>query len=631
MCGICGTVGVSGGPERVRLLSEALARRGPDDCGFWAGDDVALGHRRLSIIGLTPTGRNPMWNETQDVALVFNGEIFNYAALRTELVSRGHRFISDTDSEVLVHLYEDLGEELCSRLDGMYAFAIWDAKRRTLFAARDPFGEKPFYYHHDGRQFAFASTVTALVRSDIVSPTIDPDEVASFLVLGGAVAPSTMLASVRALPAGSRLRFEPDTGRLTITADRTAWQMLESSTTTGSNLGWSDFVDAVARRMIADVPVGVFLSGGLDSTTVAAAMRAQVTGRLLSFSIGYERQHAAFDETNDAEAAARLLDTEHHVEVVTRDDFVSSLDEILAALDLPSHDGVNSYYASRLAARHVKVAMTGIGGDEMFGGYSTFRYELASRRRIGVIARAVGRLAGPVATKLAAWSEARGETRWPLLLLAQGSQGSHDTFSRWLQVRRLTPPESVGSLVPSARRFASGAWPSAVRSLLEISASEEASVSLLDCVGYMTPVLLRDADAASMHHGLELRVPFLDHVLVREAFKLPLEQLVGPAGGKDPLRDIVRGRVPPGVIAKPKQGFGMPIGDWLRDRRLRQVMSEAISDCGSIAKDVFDMRRVAAEFRSFHESKTVPPYRRVMRVWMLFSLLHWFRRLESAA
>ena len=633
MCGIGGAIGYSDTNKRVQALSDELSRRGPDDCGSWFDDYVGLGHRRLSIIGLTPAGRNPIWNETRDVALVFNGEIFNYEALRADLIARGHRFSSETDTEVIVHLYEEFGEELCHRLEGMYAFAIWDVKRRILFAARDPFGEKPFYYHHDGRRFAFSSTVASLVRTGTVTPEFVPEEIATFLLLGATVAPGTMLASVRALPAGHRLRFEADRGNIVITADRTASHLAASAPVSTLELEWSHFADAVGRRMIADVPVGVFLSGGIDSTSVAAAMRERVTGRLLSFSIGYESQHRGFDETDDALIAAKLIETEHHVDVITADDFVASLDEILIALDLPSHDGVNSFFASRLASRHVKVAMTGIGGDELFGGYSTFRYELASRQRTGVLGRFAGRALSPVAKKLSAQAELAGKTTWPLLLLEQGAESGNDTLSRWLQVRRFTPPDALRTLVRNSglNGTANAAMRSRVADLLQVPAPLQNSVSLLDCAGYMTPVLLRDADAVSMHHGLELRVPFLDHDLVNRALGFRLDQLVARDGGKDPLRRIIKGHVPERTLAKRKQGFGMPIGAWLRDPRVRNAMEEAVADASPAAREVLDVNAVGAEFRSFHSNPDASGSRRVMRVWMLFSLLRWIRRLETAA
>lgn len=631
MCGIGGTVGFADGATKVQALSQELARRGPDDCDQWSDHDVALGHRRLSIIGLTPAGRNPMWNETRDVALVFNGEIFNYESLRAGLLERGHRFSSETDSEVVVHLYEELGEELCSRLDGMYAFALWDAKRRILFAARDPFGEKPFYYQYHGKQFAFASTVDSLVRAGIAATDVVPEEIANFLLFGASVAPATMLRSVRALAAGHRLRFEADSGALSITSARTASHFAASAPTTAPLLEWRHLVDAVDRRMIADVPVGVFLSGGIDSTSVAAAMRERVTGRLLSFSIGYESQHGAFDETDDALIAAKLIETEHHVDVITADDFVASLDDILLALDLPSHDGVNAYFAARLASRHVKVAMTGVGGDELFGGYSTFRYEWASRQPASALGRFAGRVFAPVARELAARAEHAGATKWPLLLLEQGANNANDTLSRWMQVRRLTPPDEVRAFVHNAGLNGSG--PSGLRSriagLLQVPASLQNSVSLLECVGYMTPVLLRDADAVSMHHGLELRVPFLDRDLVNRALGYRLEQLVGIHGGKDPLRRIVRGHVPARTLEKRKQGFGMPLGWWLRDPRVRSAMNAAVGDATLVAREVLNFHAVEREFRAFHEAVEPPPVRRVMRVWMLFSLLRWFRRLEG--
>ena len=631
MCGIGGVIGMANGAERVRALSDELARRGPDDCDHWSDQDVALGHRRLSIIGLTPAGRNPMWNEARDIALVFNGEIFNYQPLRAELIARGHRFSSDTDSEVLVHLYEEVGEDVCARLEGMYAFAIWDVKKRVLFAARDPFGEKPFYYQHQGRQFAFASTVSSLVRAGIASTDVVGEEIANFLMLGATVAPGTMLRSVRALPAGHRLRFEADSGRLGIVADRTASHFAADVPSTTPELNWQHLVDAVARRMIADVPVGVFLSGGVDSTSIAAAMRERVSGRLLSFSIGYESRHHAFDETSDALIAAKQLETEHHVDIITVDDFVASLDEILLALDLPSHDGVNSFFASRLASRHVKVAMTGIGGDELFGGYSTFRYEWASRQPTGVLGRFAGRLLTPIARELAARSESSGATTWPLLLLEQGADEANDTLSRWFQVRRLTPANHVRALVrhPGLNGSTPDHLRQRVAGLLQVPTSLQHSLPLLDCSGYMTPVLLRDADAVSMHHGLELRVPFLDRDLVNRALGFRLDQLIGSSGGKEPLRRIVRGHVPDRTLEKRKQGFGMPIGSWLRDRRIKAAMSAAVNDATPGARAALDLDAIASEFRAFQESVDTPATRRVLRVWMLFALLRWFRRMET--
>ena len=644
MCGIAGLVGSAWDSPKFDRLLQLLARRGPDDQGLWREPGVALGHRRLSIIDLSPRGRNPMLNEDGSVVLVFNGEIFNYRGLRSELVEKGHRFQSDSDAEVLLHLYEDEGTELCRRLEGMYAFALWDRHRKRLFAARDPFGEKPFYYGCFGghRSLVFASSATALVSSGLVPAAIEPRPIARYLLFGACVGSQTPIRGLEALPPGTTLEYSPSNGSVTLRPQRRVQSFASDHAATDADapeLAWQDIRAAVQRRMIADVPVGVFLSGGIDSTTVAAALRELVSGRLMSFSVGYESEHTEFDETADARHAARWLGTEHYAEIVTAEDFARSLDDIAKATDLPSHDGVNTFFASRLAARHVKVTMTGIGGDELFGGYSTFRYEQAATSRRLMPLRLLGSSTAALLRPFIQRTEERGLTSWPLLLLEQSRRGHDDTLYRWFQVRRFTPLHSVRTLLaptPEVREeTGNDEWApmrDRLKKLFDLPENLARSLPVIESVGYMSPVLLRDSDAMSMYHSLELRVPFLDSDLVRLALSYSLSTLVGSEGGKRPLRQAVQGHIPDRCLQKRKQGFGVPMGAWLWTSAVRQAVCERFREPPRLSRDIFETTALQSLIKSYYgRPKSRTRYRLSARVWMTYTLLRWLETIGSTS
>ncbi len=643
MCGIAGAIGSAWDSPRFDRLVDLLARRGPDDQGLWREPGIALGHRRLSIIDLSPRGRNPIFNEDGSLVMVFNGEIFNYRELRADLLARGHRFRSETDAEVVLHLYEDEGTELCRRLEGMYAFALWNRRSRELFAGRDPFGEKPFYYSFSGGldSFVFASSVTALVRSGLVPAAIEPRPIARYLLFGACVGCETPIQGLKALPPGTSLAYSRAGQDVKLTPHRRVQSFARERTKdvpeAAPVLAWDHIRRAVQSRMIADVPVGVFLSGGIDSTTVAAAVRELAPGRLMSFSIGYESRYTDFDETEDAADAARWLGTEHHTERVTAEDFANSLDEIAQATDLPSHDGVNTFFASRLAARHVKVTMTGIGGDEMFGGYSTFRYERAATSRPFAVVRMLGSKTAPLWSPLIQRSEERGHTSWPLLLLEQSGSGLADTLYRWFQVHRLCPPHIVRKLLVSTpevqEETGAKGWAAMrqrLRDLFDVPYELADSLPMLECVGYLSPVLLRDSDAMSMYHSLELRVPFLDTDLVRLALRSQISDLVGREGGKRTLRRAVAGHVPNRSVQKKKRGFGVPMGAWLEHPALRTAVYGLFHEPPRMGLDLFQRSALEELAESFYARPLrSKPYRLNARVWMVYALLRWLDVIGS--
>lgn len=640
MCGIAGIIGPGWNGPGLETLLDEVARRGPDDYGVWREPDVALGHRRLSIIGLAESGRNPMFNEDESLALVFNGEIFNYESLRRELRARGHVFRSQTDTEVILHLYEEEGTSLCRRLEGMYAFALWDRTQQLLFAARDPFGEKPFYYYvaHSGTGIAFASSATALARSGVAPARLDAEPLAHYLLFGACVGTRLPIAGVRALAPGTQLVFRRAHSGVELETHHSIDE-LAPGLCDPAELTWEDIVGAVRRRMIADVPTGVFLSGGIDSTAVAVAMRESVAGRLMSFSIGYESAHAAFDESSEAEDTARLLSTEHHTERVTAEDFARSIDSIVAATDLPSHDGVNTYFASRLAAGYVKVAMTGIGGDELFGGYSTFRYERAVRSALAAPVTLVSRALAPLLRPLIAMSEDAGMTQWPLLWLEQSALGNDDPFFRWFQVRRLSSPYAVEQLLRTgsagAQALAESAWSARRPEFARVfGLSDELSrrTQALELGGYLSPVLLRDADAMSMFHALELRVPFLDSAFARRGLAFGISELADGDGSKAPLRRALAGHVPSRVLRRRKQGFGVPLGAWLRHPAVQREIISRFHEPSATATAVFDREELKRLVESFyHGIGSERPFRLVARLWTTYMLLRWLERAALAA
>ena len=583
-----------------------------------------------------------MFNEDQTLVLVFNGEIFNYRDLRRGLLSRGHRFCSESDGEVLLHLYEEEGTALCRLLEGMFAFAIWDRPRQQLFAARDPFGEKPFYYYQssDSRSLAFASSVAALVKSGLAPFALNADSLAGYIVFGASLGNETLAEGVRTIPAGCHLTFTPNDGRLMIEPyqriQSLADQALTSTEPGPTPLLWGDVLDAVRKRMIADVPVGVFLSGGLDSSAIAAALKELYPDRIKSFTVGYEAKNSAFDETTPARQAATLLGTEHYEEVVTARDFANSLDSIIAATDLPSHDGVNTFFASRLAARHVKVVLNGIGADELFGGYSTFRYEHLTTTPAFRMGRPFARMTLPLFRQAILTAEERGRTVWPYLFLEQSPPDLAQTLFRWYQVRRLTPPEGVSRLLAGdlgrTEPLLSSEWGQRRDRLIALFGLPDRlvrSMPVLEVAGYLSPVLLRDSDAMSMYHSLELRIPFLDTAFVRLALQYSLDQLMTLRSGKQPMRRAIAGHVPNSVMGRRKQGFGIPIGAWLDYPSVREAVLDEFASLPQRARGLLDEQGLKELAHRFYHDNSPPNrhYRLVARTWMMYCLLRWIRRM----
>lgn len=573
MCGIVAHFAYArrGAPEdraRVRRASERLRPRGPDGAGEWASEDgrVVLAHRRLAIIDLSERGAQPMRTADGRYTITFNGEIYNYRALRAELEAKGYEFSSDCDTEVLLHLYAERGEAMVHALRGMFAFAIWDEARRGLFAARDPFGIKPLYVADDGAALLLASEVKALLRAGGVDTRPEPAGHVGFFLWGHVPDPYTLHRGVRALPAGSTLwaseggapvvrAYASITGLL---AEHEAAEAPRATAAAAAELR-AALLDSVAHHLVADVPVAVFLSAGLDSTTLAA-LAAECGATLRTVTLGFaEQRRTEQDETGVAEAVAARYGADHHTHWIDRAAFQAHLPRLLDRMDQPSIDGVNSYFVSLAAAASgLKVALSGLGGDELFGGYPSFR-------EVPRVAGALGRIPGaPTLGRGFRYVSA------PVLrrLSSPKYAGLLEYGSRWggayLLRRGMFMPWELPGLL-DADLVAEGWRELATLARLDDAvagiASPQLRVSALEASWYMRSQLLRDTDWASMSHSLEVRVPLVDVALWRRA--APLLAAPSPVPGKQRMAAAPRLPLPDVVRNRAKTGFVAPTREWV--------------------------------------------------------------------
>lgn len=578
MCGIAGLL-VYGDAEPVcdrdlRALRDAQRHRGPDDEGLWISEDrrTGLGHNRLSIVDLSPRGHQPMATEDKRFWLVYNGEIYNFRGLRRELEECGHRFVSDSDSEVLLHGYREWGLALLDRLRGMFAFALHDAEKGETLLARDPLGIKPLYLADEDGRLAFASEVQAL-RRVVPDRGIDPEALATYLLWGSIGAPRTLYRSIRALEPGTWMRVGPE--RLTGPSfyyrleDELGHAEALDSVEAAESLR-AALVDSVRHHMIADVRVGAFLSGGVDSSALVGLMAEVHDAPICTVTLAFD--DAALDESSLARQAADLYGSEHHEIHIGIDEVRERMGDAVRALDQPSVDGVNTFFVAEAAARTgLKVAVSGVGGDELFGGYRSFTRVPRIRRAHGAATaipgggRALSAAAGllqrlprtPARSALVRALEFGGDA-------AGAYYGERGLFSP-AEVRELLAPELVDAVEACDPR---GSLNARVR---PGSLPESERVSALEMRQYLQVQLLRDTDAVAMRHSLEVRTPLVDRELLRAAARVPARlRRAGPA--KLHLRQAPRPPIPEALWRRRKQGFTLPFEDWLRSGGISTVL-----------------------------------------------------------
>jgi asparagine synthase (glutamine-hydrolysing) len=571
MCGIAGLYAYGAGAPpvdaaRLQRMREAMAARGPDGAGAWVNGSgrVGLAHRRLAIIDLSETGAQPMLSADGGLAITFNGEIYNYRELRAELAQAGAKFVSTSDTEVLLHLYQRHGPDMVRRLRGMYAFAIWDEKRQGVFAARDPFGIKPLYLADDGATVAFASQVKALLAGGGIDTRPEAAGHTGFFVFGYVPEPFTLYRGIRALPSGTSIWIDRAGRHETLVHfDMTAEiRAAEESARAGARRADDDLraalSDSVAHHLIADVPVGVFLSAGLDSATVTALAAELQRDSLRTVTLAFaEYRNRPEDEAPLAEAIARHYGAAHQTRVLGADEFAAELDAIVAAMDQPSIDGVNTYFVSKVtAATGLKVALSGLGGDELFAGYSTFAEvprlvrALGPFRRARALGRALRALTHPVVRRIASPKYAG--------VLEYGA----DYPGAYLLRRALRMPWELRQVFdPAFARQGLESLDLEARLAQTVAGIESPilKVTALEAQWYMRNQLLRDSDWAGMAHSLEIRTPLVDLALFRAV--LPLLASAAPPG-KQAMARTPRKPLPAEVLGRAKTGFLVPVREW---------------------------------------------------------------------
>lgn len=624
----------------VRRMMDAMVRRGPDEEGFLCAPPVAVGMRRLSIIDLQG-GSQPVWNEDRTLAVVYNGEIYNFRELREELERVGHRFQSRSDTEVIVHAYEMWGESCVQRFHGMFAFAVVEmpqgagGEAARVFLARDPLGIKPLYYSTAGGAFVFASETRAILASRVVPPALSAEALRSYLLFGSVCEPMTLVEGVFSLPPGhfmsisaNRPSDNPEPKSYWKAGPETREEATERP---GSGAKPSPGVrvralleSAVERHLIADVPVGVFLSSGLDSTAIAALASRQRDG-IHTFTVAFP--DLEFSESGQARRTAERLGTRHSELNLTGQEMLERLDEAMAAFDQPSMDGINTYFVSwAVRQTGLKVALSGLGSDELFGGYALFK-TAASVTKLAALARffprpirswAAGALEGSKAFGASPDASRKALAAW----IDPSSLPGDYFFTRTL----FTPGRVASSVDGEFRDWQGSAWWKWLSAAEGESRSMDSftRISWLESRSYLVNTLLRDTDAMSMHHSLEVRVPFLDLPLVEYMLSLPQASKSGRGRPKALLIEALGDVLPEEIVEQRKRTFTFPWNNWLRGP-LRERVAGGLADWSPALEPHLERQFAAETWKDFLVGRTS-----WSRPWSLYVLNEWAKQHLSA-
>lgn len=604
MCGIVGIVRGSGEPapseQEVRRMAGAIVHRGPDDEGLHCDGNVVIGMRRLSIIDLAG-GHQPISNEDGTITVVCNGEIYNFRGLRADLQARGHRFRTGSDVEVLVHLYEELGDEFLSRVSGMFGLALWDARRRRLVLARDRLGQKPLYYRTAGTGLAFASEIKALLEVPGIDASIDVAGLQEHLSIGYCVAPRTIFKGVFKLPPATRLVWDENGVRT-----ERYWEPPGEVRTDLRSDEWVEAVRAELRRavadhMVSDVPIGAFLSGGIDSSAVVALMSGQSDHPVNTYSIGYGGSDTSryFNELEYAGQVARLFRTNHH-EILVAPDVARLLPRLLWHVEEPISDSAvaTTYLVSELAAKSVKVILSGVGGDELFGGYRRYlgdHYRSRFQRLPLWIRR---QFVQPLARVLPSGRSSRvmDLARYARKFVEASELSWQDRYRLYVEI---CARDQVASLL--------GGDIGEMQGFDRVLAGERAEDVLLrlfrvDAQTQLPEDLLLLTDKVTMATSIECRVPFLDDRLVELASRIPADVKCGRGELKQLLKRALKGVLPDSILDRSKRGFGAPMGEWFK-RDLRPLRDALLDSRTVESRGMLDPAAVASVARAHDASR----------------------------
>ena len=622
MCGIAGFVTTRpAGPDRAVLerMADAIRHRGPDESGYYQDEWASLGHRRLSIIDLA-TGQQPMPNEDGGLWITYNGEIFNHAALRPALEEAGHRYRTRCDTETILHAYEQYGPRCLDRFRGMFSFAIWDKNARRLFCARDRLGKKPFYYYWDGRLFAFASEIKALLEHPAISPRFEDALLAEYLAFGYMSEERTLFSGIRKLMPGYYLTLEVG-GQEPVFETRQYWEIpAVPEAEERPDAEWihecrERLEETVRMRLMSDVPLGMFLSGGLDSSAIAALMRRMFTGPVKTFAVGY--REAAYSELSYARRVAERIGTEHHEVSIGMEDFFQALPRLVWHEDEPIvwPSSVSLYFVSKLAAEQVKVVLTGEGSDELFAGYGRYRfYEWNARwgARYRVVPPALRRaIRSLVAASPLLGAGARRKLQHTFLGLGEDLESLYlDNFYSAF------PASEQAALFPCLK--GASAYGNFIRYWSQRSSSPPlARMLYADQKTYLVELLMKQ-DQMSMATSIESRVPFLDHEFVEFSTRVPERLKLRHGEGKYIVKKAVEDLLPADIVYRKKMGFPTPLRQWLLDPRADRIFEMLAVPDGLLAEYID-----GGQLRALVERQKARSLDATDRIWRLLNLQIW--------
>lgn len=622
MCGIAGFVSLAphSYPDSVLTgMTGVIAHRGPDDTGVYRDAHAALGHRRLSIIDVSSAGHQPMTSESGDLWIVYNGEIFNHAEIRREkLEPAGHVYQSHCDTETILHAYEEFGAESPKQFRGMFAYVIWDRKARRLFCVRDRLGIKPFYYFWNGREFVFGSEIKALLEHPAVSAELEESLLPEHLAFGYSSGELTLYKGIRRLMPGHTLTLETegaDAGKLQIAR---YWDVPEGEQDERSEAEWlaecqQRLEETVRMRLMSDVPLGMFLSGGVDSSLIAALMKRMVDGPVKSFAVGYKE--TAYSELGYARQVAEAIGTEHKEIELGMEQFFNVLPKLIWHEDEPITwpSSVSLYFVSKLASEQVKVVLTGEGSDELFGGYGRYRFYLLNQKYVGLWKL----LPGPVRRMI------RGQVASSALLSANVRRKLSHTFVGLGEELESLYLDNFFAAFPAAERAALGQGGDSAyasyRGYWESASRRSALDQMLyaDQKTYMAELLMKQ-DQMSMATSIESRVPFLDHPFVEFAARVPQHLKLNGSTGKYLIKKVAEQFIPHGIIYRKKMGFPTPLRVWLQDARMQPVLDSMLDREGFLAS-VVDTAAVGEMLERNRSGKLDA----TDRLWRLLNLHLW--------
>jgi asparagine synthase (glutamine-hydrolysing) len=642
MCGICGKINIDGKEIPKGLISRmhsGLSHRGPDDKGIYISDQppgnshrlisVGLGHRRLSIIDLSKAGSQPMTNEDETVKIVFNGEIYNYKSLKKDLEQKGHQFISQTDCEVIIHLYEQEGIECVKKLNGMFAFALWDSKIQTLFLCRDRLGIKPLFYFWNGKSLIFASEIKGILGDSEVTKEIDWNALNLYLTLNYIPAPYTIFEKIKKLNPGCYITVQKRGLKI-----EQFWDIkrnLEHNEIREKNIeaykkNLNDLLeDAVRKRLMADVPLGAFLSGGIDSSIIVGLMSRISNNPVSTCSVGY-KDMPLFDETSYAREVAEFHHTNHHEVMVSSKDILNAIPEVLSCFDEPFGDSsaIPTYIVSRETKKHVKVALSGDGGDELFAGYRMYsgEYWYSRYKLIPRILRKM--LLQPILTSL---PDSRDRYLLEYIRRAKkfisGAQDKfEDRFFAWNEMFSREMRENIIKKERGADEIDLDLGKELVLGMLNSIDSDNINRMLyVDLTNSLPNDMLIKVDLMSMKNSLEVRVPFLDHRLVEFVFHLPGDLKLRGKKGKYILLETFKDILPPSLLKRKKWGFEIPISKWLKSD-LRFLIDEYLSKEKLERHEIFDFKPVERLISDLFSNRADTSW----HLWNLIVFQDWYSR-----